>query len=759
MGIEKQNDMKKKIVLWGNDEKDAKILLALELKAAENKVNIYTFGQDIVSEAFYNEMMDNWRTGKDVAFPEGHETIIRELSVTDDLLPETIKVQRTDLISRAKAEWHFVVLSSKLYDLYNGELADLKERIDKLVEFDGGIWEEVKGFWGKISEQARERNLFRDHANRLRDETNKLFTQLKEFKTKANEALSKVSKENVASFTERLDSVKTKVGEGMSLNPLFEELKKIQREFKDTEFTRNDRNKVWKRIDDAFKTVKEKKYGKNPEAQQQGAVSRVEKRYQGLMSAIGKMEQSINRDKKEIDFQNNRAGSSMGQLEMQLREAKSMMVQERINSKQEKLNEMLKTKEDLLKRVEKEKQRAAKREEKKEIEKKKEEVKQKLKSEITTSELSEEEAAKLEKAAAMINKKPKKKAKAKDGERTEHTVVTSAAEAPAEEVKAAAGEEKVEKSEAAVEKVKAATGEEKVEKSESPAEEVKAVTGEEKVEKSEAPAAEMKAVTGEEKAEKSEAATEEVEAPEVKQSILATAAAVVTEAVEDVVDTAKAAKKVVTDKVEEVTKDKADAAESVAADATESTAKETLAKGGLMAAAVAMGSKLVKEASEKLDDFSEATGLDETIDKAKETLAETKEAISDKVDDAKEKVTEMKENAKEEITEAKEEAEEKKAGLGDALKKGGLLGAAVALGSKVMDTVSDKVEDVAESLGVDDTLDKAKAKLSEAKEAVQEKVGEVKEAVEGKQADVSEESVDSVADRVRKEAKASGEEE
>lgn len=696
--------MKKKIVLWGNDEKDAKILLALELKAAENKVNIYTFGQEIVSETFYNEMMDNWRTGKDVAFPEGHETLVRELSVTDDLLPETIKVQRTDLISRAKAEWHFVVLSSKLYDLYNGELADLKERVEKLVEFDGGIWEEVKGFWGKISEQARERNLFRDHANRLRDETNKLFTQLKEFKTKANEALGKVSKENLSSFTERLDSVKAKVDEGMSLNPLFEELKKIQREFKDTEFTRNDRNKVWKRIDDAFKKVKEKKYGKNPEGQQQGggAVSRVEKRYQGLMSAIGKMEQSINRDKKEIDFQNNRAGSSMGQLEMQLREAKSMMVQERINSKQEKLNEMLKTKEELLKKIEKEKQRAAKREEKREIEKKKEEVKEKLKSEITTTELSAEEAAKLEKAAALINKKPNKQKKE--------------AAAPAEATK-------TEESAPSME-----------ETPEAPAAETTAT---------EAPATEEEAPA----------------APEAKKSILATAAAVVTEAVEDVVDTAKAAKKVVTDRVEEAKKVSPATADNIAEDATESTAKETLAKGGLMAAAVAMGSKLVKEASEKLDDFSEATGLDDTIDKAKEVLEDSKEAISEKVDDAKEKVSEMKEDAKEEIAEVKEEVAEKKSGLGDTIKKGGLLGAAVALGSKVMDTVSDKVEDVAESLGVDDTLDKAKAKLSEAKEAVQEKVGEVKDAIEGKQETVSEESVDSVADRVRKEAKASGEEE
>ena len=188
----------------------------MELLAKENKVNVHTFNHEIVSEVFYNLMMDDWRGGKEVEFPEGFQTQVRELSVTDDILPEDLKVQRGDLINRAKAEWHFVVLSTKMYDLYKTELEDLKDRIEKLVDFDGGIWEEVKGFWGKVSEQSRERNLFRDHADKLKNDTNDLFTKLKEFRTKANEELNKLSKEHVAAFTQRLDSVRTKVDEGKS---------------------------------------------------------------------------------------------------------------------------------------------------------------------------------------------------------------------------------------------------------------------------------------------------------------------------------------------------------------------------------------------------------------------------------------------------------------------------------------------------------------------------------------------------------------
>ena len=192
--------MKKKIVIWGNDENDKKILVGLELQERENKVHVYTFQENLVSEAFYNEMMDKWRNNKEVEFPDGYETIIRELSLTDDILPESIKVQRTDLINRAKTEWHFVVLSTKLYDLYSTELDDFKDKISKLLDFDSDVWEEIKGFWSKISEQSRERNLFREHSDKLKDGTNELFTTMKELKSQANEKLAHVSKEHVLSL-------------------------------------------------------------------------------------------------------------------------------------------------------------------------------------------------------------------------------------------------------------------------------------------------------------------------------------------------------------------------------------------------------------------------------------------------------------------------------------------------------------------------------------------------------------------------------
>lgn len=348
------------MVIWGSNEKDDKILLALELVHDENKVKIYIFPAASVTEVFYNQMMNLWRNGGPVSFPDDHTVIERELSMTDDLLPADIRVERTDLVNRAKTEWHFVVLSAKLRESYNNEIQQFKEKIENLPQFDDGVWEELKGFWDKVQNQVREKNLFREHADELRDNTNNLFSKLKELRKSLNDEFSKISKQHANTFLDSLKEIEKKVNDGLGLHPIFNELKDLQAKFNNTEFTRSDRSHVWKKLDAAFKLVKEKKFGSS--GKDTNSADRVNRRYTGLMSAIKKMENSIIRDKKDIEFQNNRIQTTEGQLEMQIRQAKLSMIQERIKSKEEKLTEMLKTKESVEKKMEQEKKKQEKRE-------------------------------------------------------------------------------------------------------------------------------------------------------------------------------------------------------------------------------------------------------------------------------------------------------------------------------------------------------------------------------------------------------------
>jgi gas vesicle protein len=750
--------MKKKIVLWGNDAEDKKILIALELQERENKVHLHTFQESLVSESFYNEMMDSWRNGKEVEFPEGCETEVRELSVTSDILPETIKVQRADLINRAKAEWHFVVLSTKLYDLYSTELEDFKDKVTKLIGFDNDIWNEMRDFWSKISEQARERNLFREHADKLRDGANELFVSMKELKSKANEELAKVSKEQVGNFTTQLNEVKEKAEKGMSLGPLFDQLKKIQVEFKNADFTRNDRSKVWKKIDEAFKIVKEKKYGKAPEGQN-NALTRLERRYQGLKSAIGKMEASIRRDKSDIDYHSDKAGRSMGQLEMQLREAKVKMVEERISSKQEKLDEMLRTKTDLEKRMEKEKVRAEKQAEKKAIAKKKAEIKEKMDATISDqANLSEEEIAKLKKATSALkeSKQPKSTAAAAAGAvvagaaamttdaKEAASAVTEKVEAKAVETKdavstkAAATKEAVTEKASEVKDVIVEKAETTIKQSEALVEKVK--------EESKAPVAQVQETVDttidkakEVLAESKEAVAQKAEsAKEAVADTAAKAKEVLAESKEAVAQKAESAKEAVADAAAEA---KEVVTEKVA-EAKGSTLADKAKAGGLLGAALALGSKVVDKVSDGIEDVADNLGVGEQFDKAKEAVSKGKDALTDKMEDLKESASEAVDSVKDKAADLKEEShaavdgdggEKKEGGVGSTMMKGGLLGAAVALGAKMVDKVSDGIESAAESVGLDDTLDKAKEKLSDLKDSASE-------------------SVDKVADRVRQES-------
>jgi hypothetical protein len=392
--------MRNKIVLWGNDGADERILVALELKIAENKVIIYTFSEATATDDFYQQMMDNWRNDKEeVAFPEGHQTFTRELSMTEGILPEDIKVERTDLIQRAQTEWHFVVLSSKLSEAYRNELKELEEKLASLKDYDKELWANLKTFWGKVQNQMRDRTLLREHADEIKARTNKAFDALKTLRSKMDDEFRDHSKENMQRFTEALEDVEKRIKENTHLNKIFEELKRIQKDLRGMAFTKEHRNKLWQRIDNAFKEVKEKRFGDSAGSPGRGnsPLDRITSRYNGLLGAIDKMERSINRDEDDLAFQARQIDRTDGQLEAQIRQAKVQMIEQRVSSKREKYEDMLKTKIQLEEKIEKEKSREAARQAKQQQEAARRDAQAKAKEKIAEDIRQQQE--KLEKEA------------------------------------------------------------------------------------------------------------------------------------------------------------------------------------------------------------------------------------------------------------------------------------------------------------------------------------------------------------------------
>ncbi len=340
--------MKTKIVVEGSiglEDELQKFLLALELKPTENKVHSWLIPVISLDENSLHDFGEAWIKKVTSDMPEGAQFSECSLSASQSILPEGFSTTKQDFVSRTQTEWLFIVLSTKLFQRYQEELNELKEQVEQLSIYSKPKWESMKLFWSKVQNQINEKNLFKDHSLILKNQTNNLFAYLKKLRSAQDAVYEKSAQQNFDKLMEKLQHVEAAVKKGLNLDEIFNTLKQLQTEFKNTQLTRTLRSQFWEKIDAIFKEVKLKR---NPDSTPQDRLTR---RIEGLVEAISKMQRSINKDQKELSVQTKRLNASdLSQLENQLREVRAKLIKERIASKSEKLKAMNKTLEDLNKK-------------------------------------------------------------------------------------------------------------------------------------------------------------------------------------------------------------------------------------------------------------------------------------------------------------------------------------------------------------------------------------------------------------------------
>ncbi len=421
-------EMRNRIAVWGRDAQEKRVLITIELQVADNIVRIQTYPEKVVSDDVFKAFMDKWRKNQEAELPEPDRVIARELSVSEGLLPDDLKAEQTDMILRAQTEWHFHVLSDKLAQSYKSELAEIEDRIERASEYSSDLWNQAKSFWQKVQGQLQDKTLLREQGNEIRKRVDQSFDALKKMRDELNSQYKEESVKQVARFSALLEDAEKRIQEGTHLNKVFSDLRDIQKKFHNVKFTKEDRDAVYSRIDAAFKAVKKERGQGGGGGNTDRNAGRTQARLDGLLKAMERMRSGIGRDENDLKFERRRIEKTHGQLEKQIREAKVVMIESRIASKQVKLDDMMKTKAMLESKIEQEKAKAEKRAKKEAERAAAEAAKAKIAAEMASREVSPEEQAKLEAAAAaIVEGKEKKGGRTRLEDRTPESVKTMVA--------------------------------------------------------------------------------------------------------------------------------------------------------------------------------------------------------------------------------------------------------------------------------------------------------------------------------------------
>lgn len=333
--------MQSRFTATGVNNDDTQVLLAYELKEEEFKVNLYVIPKKSLKGDSQEKLEKNWVDGEAFEFPEDTVSITPNLNA-ESILPEDIRSEEAGKIRIKQNEWAYQLLTAKLWESYLNELEELKKKAAELTSYDRQLFDDAKSFWERVLEHRKERDISQERLDKIKDEVNSIFEKLKTFRKTESAEFEAASGKLRDEVLAKLDDIKKRAEGKANFKALLEEFKTLQTESRKNRYSKADDQTMRKAMDSAFHYINEQRNSFFSD--------KTEVRVKGLTEVIDKMEASLTRDRKDLDYLNRKANSNnIKSLELQLIKVKTNMLNEAIASKEEKLKDIRQTLEKVLK--------------------------------------------------------------------------------------------------------------------------------------------------------------------------------------------------------------------------------------------------------------------------------------------------------------------------------------------------------------------------------------------------------------------------
>lgn len=382
--------MQQRIVTWGEIGTDLKALITIELDEANANIIINAFPKEKVSKELQDAIFNEWKNGGNFQFPETTYQWTVDAQ-QDNILPNNVRVDRPILITEAQSLWSRKLMSAKLNQLLNEEVTLLNQQLEGLKEFEQSLWDKAKTQWDKIADYQKKAEISWEQTTILKDKINLIFDSLKALKRINHEGDEEKTLQISKAFNKVIDELEDKLIYPDEWNNIFNELKKIQTNLKESPIKWSAKRKLQNKINDIYAALK--KYRSTE------FINKSKARIKQLNQILSGFKENIERDKENYKMQVEKMQHyTRGKLsETELQERFSHLF-DRIKSKEEKIKNISKTINDIERDIQKEQNR-----QEQELQKAKEQDKQNQEAENNLSDQNYNQNNPTEEIASIVS--------------------------------------------------------------------------------------------------------------------------------------------------------------------------------------------------------------------------------------------------------------------------------------------------------------------------------------------------------------------